>query len=55
MDGTFLGAFELPSTIPILADGEHNFSIYAGVKANGISATRIRYIHFIKCVICILN
>ena len=49
MDGTFLGAFELPSTIPILADGEHNFSIYAGVKANGISATRIRYPFYQMC------
>ena len=49
MDGTFLGAFELPCTVPILADGAHEFSIYAGIKANGISATRIRYPFYDKC------
>ncbi len=43
MDGEFLGVFELPATVPILADGIHDFRIYAGIKANGISATRIRY------------
>lgn len=49
MDGIFLGAFELPCTIPILAEGEHEFSIYPGVKANGISATRIKYPFYEKC------
>src|SRR5690606_28600184 len=29
--------------IPILAEGEHNFVIYPGIKQNGISATRVRY------------
>ncbi len=49
MDGVFLGAFELPCTVPILADGEHQFSIFAGIKANGISATRIRYPFYNAC------
>jgi len=49
MDGVFLGAFELPCTVPILAEGEHEFSIYAGIKANGISATRIRYPFYNVC------
>ena len=49
MDGVFLGAFELPCTVPILADGEHEFSIFAGIKANGISATRIRYPFYNVC------
>ena len=43
MDGNFLGAFELPSLIPILSDGEHEFRISPGIKVNGISATRIIY------------
>ena len=49
MDGIFLGAFEIPCTIPILADGEHEFAISAGIKANGISATRIRYPFYSIC------
>jgi len=49
MDGIFLGAFEIPCTVPILADGEHEFSIRAGIKANGISATRIRYPFYNVC------
>tara|TARA_B110000977_G_C11000583_1_gene463646 strand:+ start:170 stop:1069 length:900 start_codon:yes stop_codon:yes gene_type:complete len=49
MDGIFLGAFEIPCTIPILAEGEHEFAISAGIKANGISATRIRYPFYSIC------
>ena len=49
MDGIFLGAFELPCTIPILADGEHEFSISSGIKSNGISATRLRYPFYNVC------
>lgn len=43
MDGTPLGAFELPCRIPILAEGEHEFIIYAGIQVNGINDTRTRY------------
>lgn len=43
MDNESLGVFSLPARIPILAEGEHDFTIYAGVKVNGISATRTRY------------
>ena len=49
MDGSFLGAFELPCTIPILADGAHEFRVSSGIKANGISATRIIYPFFEIC------
>lgn len=42
MNGEFLGVFELPATVPVLAQGPQDFTIYPGVKANGISATRIR-------------
>ena len=49
MDGNFLGAFELPCTIPILTEGEHEFRISSGIKANGISATRIIYPFYEIC------
>jgi len=49
MDGNFLGAFELPAIVPILAEGEHEFRISSGIKANGISATRIIYPFFDPC------
>lgn len=43
MDGTALGVFEMPARIPVLAEGEHDFVVYAGVKLNGISNTRAPY------------
>jgi hypothetical protein len=43
MDNEALGVFSLPARIPILAEGKHDFTIYAGIKINGISATRTRY------------
>lgn len=43
MDNEPLGVFSLPAKIPVLAEGEHEFIIYAGVMQNGISATRIKY------------
>ncbi|MFT4601575.1 MAG: hypothetical protein ACI857_001756 [Arenicella sp.] len=43
MDNEALGVFSLPARIPILAEGTHDFTIYAGIKVNGISATRTRY------------
>ena len=49
MDGNFLGAFELPCVVPILAEGEHEFRISSGIKVNGISATRITYPFYDIC------
>jgi hypothetical protein len=49
MDGNFLGAFEVPCIVPILAEGEHEFRISSGIKANGISATRITYPFYDVC------
>ncbi len=43
MDGELLGAFELPCTLPILAEGTHSFIIRAGVKMNGLASTRAIY------------
>lgn len=43
MDGTALGVFELPARIPVLAEGTHKFQIFAGIKNNGMSSSRIKY------------
>lgn len=43
IDGTLIGSYELPATIPILTEGKQNVSIYAGIKLNGISNTRSAY------------
>jgi len=43
VDGVELGAYFLPSTIPILAGGEHRIKIAPGIKMNGVSETRVPY------------
>ncbi len=48
MDGQALGVFELPCTIPILDDGLHTFTIYPGIKVNGIAGNRIKYPFYSK-------
>ena len=42
-DGQLIGAFELPATIPVLAEGITNLKIYPGILADGISITREVY------------
>ncbi|MBP6827791.1 MAG: hypothetical protein KA165_14610 [Saprospiraceae bacterium] len=39
VNGEFLGAYTLPATVPILAEGESEVILFPGVKENGISAT----------------
>ena len=46
-NGIFLGAFETPSTIPVLFEGEINAKLSPGIKVNGTALNRI-IIHFIK-------
>jgi len=43
----FMGAYELPVTFPLLLKDSNNIKIFAGIKDNGISGTRVRY-HFYK-------
>ncbi|MCU0434388.1 MAG: hypothetical protein MUC87_13120 [Bacteroidia bacterium] len=43
MDNELIGAFEIPCTIPILAEGSHQFLIRAGIKMNGTTTTRAIY------------
>ncbi len=43
VDDQFVGAFEMPCTVPALYQGTHTLKIFAGIKENGISSTRIPY------------
>lgn len=43
IDEDILGCFELPATIPVLAEGPHNVKILPGIKVNGIAQTRSQY------------
>ena len=50
IDGNFIGVFELPATFPVLAEGTHEVTIRAGIKVNGIAASRAIfpfYTHYI--------
>ncbi len=39
VDGQFLGAYSLPALVPVLATGEREISLQAGIRDNGISRT----------------
>jgi hypothetical protein len=43
VDGKFIGAFQIPAKIPIIATGNVEILIQPGVINNGISATKRRY------------
>ncbi|MEN9347280.1 MAG: hypothetical protein RLZZ77_791 [Bacteroidota bacterium] len=38
-----MGVYDLPANIPVLKEGSQNVRIFAGIKNNGFSDTRIRY------------
>mgnify|MGYP000753315878 CR=1 FL=1 len=38
-----IGTYELPATVPVLKSGSNKIVVYAGIKMNGVSATRIPY------------
>lgn len=42
-NGIFVGAYEIPATIPILSEGETDIIVYAGIKENGISGVSMIY------------
>jgi hypothetical protein len=46
VDDQLVGAFELPCTVPVLYEGNHEVKILAGIKENGISDTRIVYPYY---------
>ena len=43
VDDQIIGCFELPTTFPILKNGPHKVSVYAGICVNGIGDTRAPY------------
>lgn len=43
IDDKLIGCFELPATFPVLYEGTHEIKVRAGIKVNGISATRAPY------------
>ncbi len=43
VDDQLQGVYELPALFPVLNNGKHNLRIKAGIKNNGIAATRISY------------
>lgn len=42
-NGQFIGAYELPATVPVIFTGETEIIVYPGIKENGISGTGIIY------------
>lgn len=43
IDEKLVGCYELPMTFPVLYEGVHQIKIKAGIKVNGIAATRAPY------------
>lgn len=43
VDGKLIGGFEIPCSVPVLADGYHTVLVLAGVKQNGMSSLRAIY------------
>jgi hypothetical protein len=43
VDNDPLSAYELPVSIPVLAEGSHEIKLRAGIIVNGIAATRVYY------------
>ena len=43
VDDNLIGTYELPVTLPILESGKHTVKIRAGIKLNGITASRVFY------------
>lgn len=54
INGKLIGVYELPATFPVLKTGLHEVKIEAGIKLNGISATRSAY-PFFEPIITTLN
>lgn len=46
VNDVLIGAYELPVTLPVLAEGKQNVMVFGGIKVNGIAATRAAYPFF---------
>ena len=43
----FLGAFTLPTEIPVLSEGDTKITLFAGIRNNGSNATPTEYFHYL--------
>lgn len=43
IDGNRQGTYEIPVIFPVIAEGNHNLILRAGIKVNGVSSSRIIY------------
>ena len=50
VDGQLYGTYELPATFPVNLSGSHVFDIRAGIKVNGIAASRAAYPFYNKFI-----
>lgn len=46
LNDDLIGAYELPARIPVIKKGTYNVKVFAGVKANGVSGMRERYLFY---------
>lgn len=46
VDNELIGGFELPAVVPVLAGGDHDVKVVAGIVQNGIFSTRAIYPYF---------
>ena len=51
IDDILQGVYELPIEIPLLVEGKHKLRIKAGIRENGISATRIPFPFYTSYII----
>ena len=51
IDDEFLGVYPLPAQIPVLKNGQQEIIIEAGIKKNGITASRMSYPYYIRFII----
>src|ERR1039457_4232719 len=43
VDDQFIGAYQMPARFPVLKEGKHKVEVFAGIKKDGIAATRTPY------------
>ena len=43
VDGDITGVVNIPSELPVLKEGLHDITVFAGIKNNGMGTSRIRY------------
>lgn len=51
IDDEFLGVYPLPAQIPVLKNGQQEIIIEAGIKKNGITASRVNFPYFNRFVV----